>query len=125
MRLLKLPNEVQLAIKEGVISMGHAKAIAGAEAKKQIPLLRKCVKKDLSVRQIETLVRSLANEVANNTISDDEEYPETYLRLVEQLEKFFSQNISIKRSKNGGGKIVIGFDNDNDIEKFIERFKRN
>ena len=125
MRLLKLPNEVQLAIKEGVISMGHAKAIAGAESKKQIPLLRKCVKKDLSVRQIETLVRSLANEVANNTISDDEEYPETYLRLVEQLEKFFSQNISIKRSKNGGGKIVIGFDNDNDIEKFIERFKRN
>ena len=125
MRLLKLPNEVQLAIKEGVISMGHAKAIAGAEAKKQIPLLRKCVKKDLSVRQIETLVRSLANEVANNTISDDEEYPETYLRLVEQLEKFFSQNISIKRSKNGGGKIVIGFDNDNDIETFIERFKRN
>ena len=125
MRLLKLPNEVQLAIKEGVISMGHAKAIAGAEAKKQIPLLRKCVKKDLSVRQIETLVRSLANEVANSTISDDEEYPETYLRLVEQLEKFFSQNISIKRSKNGGGKIVIGFDNDNDIEKFIERFKRN
>ncbi|MBQ2394696.1 MAG: ParB/RepB/Spo0J family partition protein [Alistipes sp.] len=125
MRLLKLPNEVQLAIKEGVISMGHAKAIAGAETKKQIPLLRKCVKKDLSVRQIETLVRSLANEVANNTISDDEEYPETYLRLVEQLEKFFSQNISIKRSKNGGGKIVIGFDNDNDIEKFIERFKRN
>ena len=125
MRLLKLPNEVQLAIKEGVISMGHAKAIAGAESKKQIPLLRKCVKKDLSVRQIETLVRSLANEVANNTISDDEEYPETYLRLVEQLEKFFSQNISIKRSKNGGGKIVIGFDNDNDIETFIERFKRN
>lgn len=125
MRLLKLPNEVQLAIKEGVISMGHAKAIAGAEAKKQIPLLRKCVKKDLSVRQIETLVRSLANEVTNNTISDDEEYPETYLRLVEQLEKFFSQNISIKRSKNGGGKIVIGFDNDNDIETFIERFKRN
>lgn len=125
MRLLKLPNEVQLAIKEGVISMGHAKAIAGAETKKQIPLLRKCVKKDLSVRQIETLVRSLANEVANNTISDDEEYPETYLRLVEQLEKFFSQNISIKRSKNGGGKIVIGFDNDNDIETFIERFKRN
>ena len=125
MRLLKLPNEVQLAIKEGGISMGHAKAIAGAETKKQIPLLRKCVKKDLSVRQIETLVRSLANEVANNTISDDEEYPETYLRLVEQLEKFFSQNISIKRSKNGGGKIVIGFDNDNDIETFIERFKRN
>ena len=41
---------------------------------------------------------------------------------VEQLEKFFSQEISIKRSKNGGGRIVIGFDDDKDIEQFIERF---
>ena len=125
MRLLKLPNEVQLALKEGVISMGHAKAIAGAESKKQTSLLRKCVKKDLSVRQMEALVRALTEggvkAVATN---DDEEYPESYLRLVEQLEKFFSQEISIKRSKNGGGKIVIGFDNDKDIETFIERFKK-
>ena len=125
MRLLKLPNEVQLALKEGVISMGHAKAIAGAESKKQTSLLRKCVKKDLSVRQMEALVRALTEgsvkAVASN---DDEEYPESYLRLVEQLEKFFSQEISIKRSKNGGGKIVIGFDNDKDIETFIERFKK-
>ena len=125
MRLLKLPNEVQLAIKEGVISMGHAKAIAGADAKKQVSLLRKCVKKELSVRQIEMLVRSMANDSAKNAATDDEEYPETYLRLVEQLEKFFSQNISIKRGKSGGGKIVIGFDSDDDIEKFIERFKKN
>ena len=125
MRLLKLPNEVQLALKEGVISMGHAKAIAGAESKKQTSLLRKCVKKDLSVRQMEALVRALTEGgVKTVATNDDEEYPESYLRLVEQLEKFFSQEISIKRSKNGGGKIVIGFDNDKDIETFIERFKK-
>ena len=125
MRLLKLPNEVQLALKEGVISMGHAKAIAGAESKKQTSLLRKCVKKDLSVRQMEALVRALTEgSVKAVATNDDEEYPESYLRLVEQLEKFFSQEISIKRSKNGGGKIVIGFDNDKDIETFIERFKK-
>ena len=44
--------------------------------------------------------------------------------LVEQLEKFFSQEISIKRAKNGGGKIVIGFTDDRDIEQFIERFAK-
>ena len=126
MRLLKLPDEVQLALKEGVISMGHAKAIAGAEGKKQTSLLRKCVKKDLSVRQMEAMVRAMAEgSVKSVATSDDEEYPEAYLRLVEQLEKFFSQDISIKRGKNGGGKIVIGFDNDKDIERFIERFKKN
>ena len=54
--------------------------------------------------------------------AEDEEYPESYLRLVEQLERFFSQEISIKRSKNGGGKIVIDFAGDADIEKFLTRF---
>ena len=126
LRLLKLPDEVQLALKEGVISMGHAKAIAGAEGKKQTSLLRKCVKKDLSVRQMEAMVRAMAEGgVKSVATSDDEEYPEAYLRLVEQLEKFFSQDISIKRGKNGGGKIIIGFDDDKDIERFIERFKKN
>ncbi len=125
MRLLKLPDEVQLALKEGVISMGHAKAIAGAEGKKQTSLLRKCVKRDLSVRQVEALVRSLTEGSVKSVVAvGDEEFPEAYMRLVEQLEKFFSQDISIKRGKNGGGKIVIGFDDDKDIERFIERFKK-
>lgn len=45
MRLLKLPNEVQLALKEGLISMGHAKAIAGAPEELQLRLLKKCIRK--------------------------------------------------------------------------------
>ena len=45
-------------------------------------------------------------------------------RLVEQLEKFFSQEISIKRSKNGGGRIVIDFSDDRDIDRFIEKFEK-
>lgn len=123
LRLLKLPDEVQLALKEGLISMGHAKAIAGAPAEEQVRMLKKCVKKALSVRQAEELVRTLTEQPAPAAANaDDEEYPETYSRLVEQLEKFFSQEISIKRSKNGGGKITIGFADDKDIERFIERF---
>ena len=58
LRLLKLPDEIQLALKEGLISAGHAKAIAGAPADRQLHLLKRCIKKDLSVRQIEELVRS-------------------------------------------------------------------
>ena len=80
-----------------------------------------CIKKDLSVRQIEELVRSF-NAQRPAEPAEDEEYPESYLRLVEQLERFFSQEISIKRSKNGGGKIVIDFAGDADIEKFLTRF---
>lgn len=124
MRLLKLPDEVQLAVKEGIISMGHAKAIASVENRRQqLSLLKKCVKSNMSVRQIEEAARALAEKAAH--VAEpvaEEEYPESYTRLVEYLEKFFSQDISIKRGRNGGGKIVIDFAEDKDIERFIERF---
>ena len=126
LRLLNLPEEVQFAIKGGIISMGHAKAIASAESKaKQLSLLKRCVKSNLSVRQLEELVRLSSDKkqkVVTSTI--DEEYPESYSRLVEYLEKFFSQDIAIKRGKNGGGKIVIDFTSDADIEKFVKTFSK-
>ena len=122
LRLLKLPNEVQLALKEGLISMGHAKAIAGAPESEQVRLLKKCIKKALSVRQIEELVRALNEQSAKPVReNEEEEYPESYLRLVERLEQLFTSEIAIKRSKSGGGKITIGFTSDADIEQFIHR----
>lgn len=124
MRLLKLPAEVQLALKEGVISMGHAKAIAGAEPHRQLTLLRKCIRKDLSVRQMEELVRATAERTSKPAATEEEEFPESYSRMVELLERLFTDQISIKRSRNGGGKIVIGFNDDSDIEKIIERLKK-
>ena len=125
MRLLKLPAEVQLALKEGAISMGHAKAIAGVDGRKQLALLRKCIRKGMSVRQIEEAARAMTEDVVKAATVEDEEYPETYSRLVEQLERMFTDDISIKRGKNGGGKIVIGFSDDRDIERFLERFKKS
>lgn len=126
MRLLRLADPVQLAVKEGAISMGHAKAIASIEQQKQqISVLKKIIKANLSVRQTEDYVRTiLEGKKRSSTVLGDEEYPESYTRLVEYLESFFSQNISIKRTKSGGGKITIGFDNDSDIDRFIERFSK-
>ena len=121
MRLLSLPSEVQLALKEGLITMGHAKAIAGISEDRQLWALKKCIKKALSVRQAEELARKLALPI--NADIEEEEYPESYSRLVEQLEPYFSDRISIKRGKNGGGKIVIDFYSDADIDSFIERFR--
>ncbi len=123
MRLLNLPDQVQLALKEGLITMGHAKAIAGIAAEQQLWALKRCLKKALSVRQMEELARKLAEQAGEQKPSGEEEYPESYSRLVEQLEPYFSQNISIKRGKNGGGKIVIDFSGDAEIESFIERLR--
>ena len=122
MRLLNLPDEVQLALKEGLISMGHAKAIAGIAKEQQVVALKRCLKKSLSVRQMEELARKMS-EVPATATKAEEEYPESYSRLVEQLEPYFSQNISIKRGKNGGGKIVIEFSGDEEIDLIIERLR--
>lgn len=122
MRLLNLPDEVQLALKEGLISMGHAKAIASMAKKQQVVALKRCLKKSLSVRQMEELARKMS-EVPATATKAEEEYPESYSRLVEQLEPYFSQNISIKRGKNGGGKIVIEFSGDEEIDLIIERLR--
>lgn len=122
MRLLRLPDEVQLALKEGLISMGHAKAIAGVPDEKQLALLKRCLKKALSVRQAEEMARAMCEAPKTKAIEEEQEYPESYTRLVEQFEKLFSQNISIKRSKTGGGRITIDFASDADIEQFVTRF---
>ena len=124
MRLLSLPSEVQLALKEGIITMGHAKAIASFDEERQLWALKRCIKKSLSVRQAEELARKAATQPTVEA-GEEEEYPESYSRLVEQLEPYFSNNISIKRSKNGGGKIVIDFASDADIDIFIERLRNN
>ena len=106
--------------------MGHAKAIAGAAAEEQLRVLKKCLKKSLSVRQTEELVRALAEKAEKEArTADEEEYPESYTRLVEQLERLFTSEIAIKRGKNGGGKITIGFTDDAQIEQIIERLNSN
>jgi ParB family chromosome partitioning protein len=129
LRLLHLPDEVQLALKEGYITMGHAKAIASAPAASQLALLKKIVKKGLSVRQAEeaSMAAITATTAAADCVtqkSDADEFPESYSRLVELLERVFSDNISIKTSSKGKSKIIIEFSGDDDIEKFIERLQK-
>jgi ParB family chromosome partitioning protein len=127
LRLLKLPSEVQLAVKEGLISMGHAKAIAAAPEGSQVGLLKKTVKKGLSVRQTEELASAATNGAPVATTAShaehERELPESYSRLVEMLERVFGSNISLKSTPKGKNKIVIEFDNDNDVERFIEQLR--
>ncbi len=123
MRLLKLPAEVQLALREELVTMGHAKAIASLEdPARQVGLLKRIVKKGLSVRQSEELAKSMAEDKPVREPVQEEEFPDSYASLVERLEELFSQEISIKKNrKGGGGKIVIDFASDSDIESFLER----
>lgn len=121
MRLLSMPSEVQLALKEGIISMGHAKAIGALELEQQLKALKKCIKKSLSVRQTEELARKMADTTPKSNNTDDEEYPESYSRLVLELERILSDNISIKRTKSGSSRITIECANDAEVEQLINK----
>ena len=121
MRLLSMPSEVQLALKDGIISMGHAKAIGGLDLDLQLKALKKCVKKSLSVRQAEELARKMAEATTTTKESEDEEYPESYSRLVMELERIISDNISIKRTKSGSSRITIECSNDTEVEQLIAK----
>lgn len=123
MRLLSLPSEVQLALKEGLISMGHAKAIAGIDTENQLKALKKCIKRGLSVRQAEALAQKMATQ-PTTAITDDEEYPESYNRLVEELERVFNTAFAIKRTKSGGSRIIVECQNDSEVEQLIKRLAR-
>lgn len=121
MRLLSLPSEMQLALKEGIISMGHAKALATLDYEDQIKALKRCVRKGLSVRQAEELARKMAEAPKRATSDDEDEYPESYSRLVMELERVLSDNISIKRTKSGTSRITIECANDAEVEALVAK----
>lgn len=124
LRLLTLPAEVQMALKQDIISMGHAKAIAAAPEELRLAVLKKTVKKNLSVRQTEDLVKKLAEGKPAREVLADEELPDSYTRLTEELVRTLSDDIKIRKGKGGGGKIVIGFSSDKDIERFIKKLEQ-
>ena len=117
LRLLKLPAEIQLVIKNKEISMGHARTLVNIEDKNtQIKLCHKIIKNDLSVRKVEDIVRNLYNQ---SDTTKKFRLSEEYIQLKEHLSKYFQTNIEFKRNDKGKGKIVIPFNSDEELERII------
>lgn len=124
LRLLKLPAEVQVGIRDKQISMGHAKAILALEDQaEQVDLCEYIIKKDLSVRQTEQRVQSMkqAKEEAAKAAANTEEtpVPDSYYRVIDIVGKYFNNNVSLKRNQQGKGSITIHFSNDAEVESFL------
>lgn len=120
LRLLKLPEEIQKAIKLGKVSVGHAKVLLGLDDPKlQLKLCDSLVSNDWSVRQLEQKVSNVlkAKEQVEN---ESTELPEVFYAVIERIGKHFSDRISVKRSAKGSGTITIHFDNDSQIENFLK-----
>lgn len=125
LRLLRLPAEIQLGIKEKKLSMGHARTLVNVEdPKDQLKIYGKIIDQDLSVRKVEELVRNLAQPKEEPVKNESSEIPKEYEALKNHLQSFFNSKIEFKRDVKGNGKIVIPFNSDDDLERIIAIFDR-
>jgi len=125
LRLLKLPDEIQLAIREQLVSMGHARALINVEnAEQQRSIAEKIVEQGLSVRQVEDMVKGLSKPKDSREKAqpeESEELSESFFKLVEGMERCFNGTVSIKRGAAGGAKLTIELKTDDDIQSAIKK----
>jgi ParB family chromosome partitioning protein len=120
LRLLKLPPEIQLGIRERILSMGHAKAIMGLEdIATQLMVFEQVLKYDFSVRKTEDIVRELKEGTPVKETKKRPKTPSEYDALKSHLSQFFDTKVDLKVNENGKGKIVIPFSSNEDLEKII------
>ncbi|MDC1395477.1 ParB/RepB/Spo0J family partition protein [Bacteroidia bacterium] len=124
LRLLRLPDEIQLGIKEGQIMMGHARALVNVEnSERQLAIFRSAVNSHLSVRQVEELVRN-EKELGEGTHSKAAaKYFDftDYIKDKTEIEKKFDTNIRFKSRSNDNGTIIISFSSKEQLEDILKK----
>ncbi len=126
LRLLKLPGNIQVALKEKQIDMGHAKALLSLPSHAdQIRIFNEIIKNGYSVRDVEELVRNVKEENAPATKANNgKKQDDTYHQLKKHLTHFFQTPVQLTCSEKGNGKISIKFKNEQELERIIAIFDK-
>lgn len=122
LRLLKLPPEIQLAVRNGMISMGHARALINIDTiDNQLFIFNEVKNKQLSVRQTEELVRNLFKEKSPKKISGKNKLSPVYKRLEDTLASHFSTKVNLEHhATKGTGSIRIDFFSLEELNKILD-----
>lgn len=123
LRLLRLPAEIQLGLRDHKLEMGHARALLAVEdAKQQLKLYNLIVKEGLSVRKVEELARQLAADEPEIS-KPIEKVPsqEKYAKLGEQLSGSFKIPVKVTVKRGGKGNISFNFNNEEELKVLIEK----
>ena len=129
MRLLRLPAEIQMGIKDKKIEMGHARALLGlSDPVAQLELYETIVVNDYPVRKVEELVRlyaesgsfGLSKNTTPNPIADLKEFDE----IKNHLRKVFGTKVLFSCQPDGKGKISIPFTNDEELAHIMSLFDK-
>jgi len=125
-RLLKLPPEVQYALRHDQISMGHARSLISIpEAELQLKALLRIVEKGLSVRETEKLARDIQAPPLHKTEEKEAGIPENLQKAGFRLHEKTGAAISIKRNNKGIGSLVIKFSSEADLERILGILNRD
>ncbi|HEY0977793.1 MAG TPA: ParB/RepB/Spo0J family partition protein [Flavobacteriales bacterium] len=119
LRLLKLPPEVQLGLRQRTIGMGHARAlITIGDPQKQVEFYHRIVESQMSVRQVEELAREDKRPVFNKKFSEGSKMSAARHRdLSKQLAGMFGTRVSVKENEFGKGKIEIAFKSEEELHR--------
>ncbi|HLG39665.1 MAG TPA: ParB/RepB/Spo0J family partition protein [Chitinophagaceae bacterium] len=123
-RLLKLPPDIQLAVRSGELSMGHARALINVDTiDKQLYIWKEIKEKNLSVRQTEAFVRNLyklnGSDPGAIKKMPKRSLPPIYQKIEDNLASHFSTRVKLKTSRNGGGQIMIDYYSQEELTKIL------
>lgn len=123
LRLLKLPPDIQKAVRDGQLSMGHARAIISLDhIDQQLYAFRETISRGLSVRQVEQLVKDMGIEKApKSNTATIAKLPPAYKRIEDNMASHLSTKVKLDRKKNGKGSILIEFYSDEDLERIMDK----
>jgi len=122
LRLLRLPAEIQLGIRNRSLTMGHARTLVNIEdPNKQINIFYHVIQEDLSVRATEELVRHFQSQAAKDPARGEKrkKLNTEYGELAGQLSKLFASEVQFRINEKGRGKIVIPFSDNDEMERII------
>ena len=123
-RLLKLPPDIQLAVRTAVISMGHARALINVDVvDKQLYIFNKIKKSGLSVRQTEALVRKLYTSPVKVAVKPT--LPQNFKKIEDNLASNFNTRVKMKHGKKGNGSILFEYYSVEELNALLDKFNIN
>jgi ParB family chromosome partitioning protein len=123
-RLLKLPPDIQAAVRNGIISMGHARALINVDVvDKQLYIFTEIKSKELSVRQTEELVRKLyaPKTAVNNSVKTN--LPPSLKKIEDNLASHFSTKVKMTHSKKGTGSITFDYFSIEELSSLLDKMQ--
>ena len=120
LRLLKLPANIQAGVRDGFVSMGHARAlVAVSDEHEQIALFHQVMEENLSVRDLEKLLKNQRREITTPTQHNQVKLSSIQMVFIEELEKRLASSVNIQKNNKGQGKLIVTFKSDDDFKRIV------